>query len=44
MSDLTLKEVEEQVTLFDKMKFVDEDGKEKIRGRELAKALGYTKW
>lgn len=39
-----LKTVEQQVNEFDKMKFIDEDGKEKISGRELAKALGYSDW
>ena len=39
-----LENVEEQINTFDKMKFIDEDGKEKISGRELSKALGYSKW
>lgn len=42
--DMNLQVVEKQVMEFDKMKFIDEDGKEKISGRDLAKALGYTEW
>lgn len=42
MEKLSVKNVEEQVAAFDKMKFIDEDGKEKISGRDLSKALGYT--
>lgn len=44
MTNVNLETVQSQVSQFDKMKFIDEDGKEKISGRELAKALGYTDW
>ena len=39
-----LKTIETKVSEFDKMKFIDEDGKEKISERDLAKALGYSKF
>lgn len=42
--NFNLQTVEEQVMKFDKMKFIDENGKEKISGRDLAKALGYSDW
>lgn len=42
--DYSLENVEDQISEFDKMKFIDEDGKEKISGRQLSKALGYTEW
>ena len=44
MVEMNLETVQTQVTEFDKMKFIDDDGKEKISGRDLAKALGYTDW
>lgn len=40
----SLETVENKISEFDKMKFIDEDGIEKISGRELAKALGYKDW
>jgi DNA-damage-inducible protein D len=39
-----IESVKKQISEFDKMKFVDEDGVEKISGRQLSKALGYTEW
>ena len=44
MDKFNLETIESQVMEFDKMKFVDEDGVEKISGRDLSKALGYTDW
>ena len=44
MTNVNLETIENQVLQFDKMKFIDEDGNEKISGRELSKALGYKDW
>ena len=40
--NLSLETMESKISSFDKMKFIDEDGVEKISGRDLSKALGYT--